>query len=165
MKHILATALVGLAILFASSTEAAGPDSRDTDRQEITAFMTALEETWNKHDMHAHAALFHEDAVWIAWTGQVLKGRAEYEDVLTRSHKTIYKNSVHKERIEELTFIAPDVAVVRGYGTVIGNLPTPEKLERYRILFVMTKRDGVWKASWGQKTRFLDSTPDPYQGK
>lgn len=164
MKHILATALVGLA-LFASRNEAAELDSRDADRQKIAAFMTALEETWNKHDIHAHADLFHEDAVWIAWTGQVLKGRAEYENILTRSHKTIYKNSVHKERIEELTFIAPDVAVVRGYGTVIGNLPTPEKLERYRILFVMTKREGVWKASWGQKTRFLDSTPDPYQGK
>lgn len=165
MSHVLAMVLVALPILFASSGAAAELDSRDADRKEITAFMTALEETWNRHDMRAHAALFHEDAVWIAWTGQVLKGRAEYEDVLTRSHTSIYKNSVHKEQIEELTFIAPDIAIVRGYGTVVGNLPSPEKLERYRILFVMTKREGVWKASWGQKTRFLDSTPDPLQGK
>ena len=161
MKLMLATVLVGVAFLFAPASEGAQPNTRDSDREQIVAVMAALDETWNRHDMHAHAALFHEDGVWIAWTGQVLKGPADYEATATPLHKTIFKESVHKGRIEELTFVAPDVAVVRGYGTVVGNEPTPEKVERYRILVVMTKREGVWKLSWGQKTRFQDSTPDP----
>lgn len=160
MRLMLPTALAALSILFASFSYAA-PDTRQSDREQITAFMVALDDTWNKHDMHAHAGLFHEDGVWIAWTGDVLKGPAEYEARLAPLHKTIFKNSVHKGRIDELTFVAPDVAVVRGYGTVVGNEPTPDKLERYRILVVMTKRNGVWKLSYGQKTRLLDSTPDP----
>jgi hypothetical protein len=29
------------------------------------------ETAWNEHDMHALAGLFHEDAVWVLWTGEV----------------------------------------------------------------------------------------------
>lgn len=162
MKLILATALAGLVT---AGSEAAAPDTRESDRQQVTALMAALDDTWNKHDMRAQAALFHEDGMWIAWTGAVIQGRSKYEAELTRLHQTVFKNSVHKGRLEELTFVAPDVAVVRGYGTVVGNEPTPEKVERYRNLIVATKRNGVWKVSWGQKTRFLESTPDPEPAK
>jgi hypothetical protein len=34
---------------------------------------------------------------------------------VTRLHETVFKKSVHQGRIEELTFVAPDVAIVRGY--------------------------------------------------
>jgi uncharacterized protein (TIGR02246 family) len=166
MKFILSIALTALTLLFASTSQATTPqDPRKADREQIVAFMAELDETWNKHDMHAHAALFHEDGIWIAFTGHVFKGPAAYEAALTPLHETVFKNSVHKGRIEELTFIAPDVAVVRGFGTVVGNEPTPDKVHRYWILVVMTKRDGVWKLSWGQKTRFADATPDPSPGK
>lgn len=165
MRLVFATTLVALATLFAPASQSTPTDARESDRKQITAVMTALDETWNEHDMRAHAALFHEDGVWIAWTGDVLKGPAAYEAKLAPLHETIFKNSVHKGQIEELTFIAPDVAVVRGYGTVVGNEPTPDKVHRYWILVVMTKRDDVWKLSWGQKTRFADTTPDPVLGK
>jgi uncharacterized protein (TIGR02246 family) len=163
---MLSVALAWLIFVSSAYSQATPPpDTRESDREQIAAWMAALDETWNKHDMHAHAALFHEDGIWIAWTGHVLKGPAAYEAALAPLHKTIFGNSVHTGRIEELTFIAPDVAVVRGYGTVIGNEPTPDKVKRYWILVVMTKRNGVWKLSWGQKTHFADSTPDPSPGK
>ncbi|HXH01295.1 MAG TPA: SgcJ/EcaC family oxidoreductase [Xanthomonadaceae bacterium] len=161
MKLMFTTALAGVVILFASASQGASPDARDADRKQIIAVFDALDETWNTHDMRAHAELFHKDGIWVAWTGQVLNGAADYEATLAPLHKTVFKNSVHKDQIEELTFIAPEVAVVRGYGTVVGNEPTPDKVERYRILIVMTKREGVWKLGWGQKTRLLDRTPDP----
>src|SRR5688572_28071940 len=91
MKLMLSIALAWLTILFASHGQATPPpDARKSDREQITAFMAALDETWNKHDMHAHAALFHEDGVWIAWTGDVLKGPAAYEARLAPLHKTIF---------------------------------------------------------------------------
>jgi uncharacterized protein (TIGR02246 family) len=163
MKLVLAI-LAGFIVSLASAVIAATPDPREADREQITALITALDETWNKHDMRAHAALFHEDGIWIAWTGEVISGRAAYEQALTSLHKTLFKNSVHKGRIEEIAFVAPDAAVVRGYGTVIGNEPTPDKVERYRNLIVVTKRNGAWKLSWGQKTRFREGIPDPYPG-
>lgn len=161
MKSVLAALLAALFISFVSRSEAAAPDSRELDRQQITALIASLDETWNRHDMAAHAALFHDDGIWVAWTGQVLTGRAEYEATLTDLHKTVFKKSVHTGHIEEVTFISADAAVVRGFGTVIGNEPTPDKMERYRNLLVVAKRNGAWKVSWGQKTRFSEKTPDP----
>jgi len=161
MRPLFSAALTAMTILFVSGSSATSPVSEKSDREEITALLAALDQTWNEHDMRAHAALFHVDGIWIAWTGEVIKGRAAYEAELTPLHKTVFRNSVHKGWIEELEFVAPDVAIVRGYGTVIGNEPTPEKTHRYRNLIVMTKRDGAWKISWGQKTRFADRTPDP----
>lgn len=161
MKLAFVTAIVGLGMIFGQGSQAATETPSGADREQIVRVFDALDETWNKHDMAGHAALFHKDGIWIAWTGQLLNGAAEYEAALTPLHKTIFKNSVHDDHIEDLTFAAPDVAVIRGYGTVKGNEPTPERTERYRILLVMTKREGIWKIGWGQKTRFLDSTPDP----
>lgn len=165
MKYRIASAFLAAAMSFSATGDGPSQHGSDADRQQIVAFMAALDETWNRHDMRAHADLLHEDGVWIAWTGQAIEGRRNYEDTLADLHKTVFRNSVHTGRIEELKFVAPDVAVVRGYGTVIGNEPTPDKVHRYRILVVMTRRDGVWRMSWGQKTRFLDSTPDPQSGK
>ncbi len=165
MKLVLAAILATLFISFVPHAAAAAPDSRELDRQQIAALIASLDETWNRHDMPAHAALFHEDGIWIAWTGAVLSGRAAYESELTRLHKTVFRKSVHTGHIEELTFISADAAVVRGFGTVIGNEPTPDKMERYRNLLVVTKRNGAWKVSWGQKTRFSERTPDPDPGK
>lgn len=118
----------GLIFLVASAGHGALPDERDSDRQQITAAIAALDETWNRHDMRAHADLFHKDGIWVAWQGEVFHGAADFEAKLTKLHKTIFKNSVHKGRIEQLTFVAPDVAVVRGYGTAVGNEPTPDKV-------------------------------------
>jgi uncharacterized protein (TIGR02246 family) len=161
MKILVAVALAG----WAAAHQPSAPEAKESDRQQVTALVAALDETWNRHDMRAHAALFHEDGTWIAWTGAVLQGRSAYEAELTRLHQTVFRKSVHQGRIEELTFVAPDVAVVRAYGTVVGNEPTPEKVERYRNLIVATRRDGLWKVSWGQKTRFAPNTPDPEAGK
>jgi uncharacterized protein (TIGR02246 family) len=127
-----------LAAAIAAGGQAATPDAKESDRQEVMAPIAAFEDTWNRHDMRAHAALFHEDGTWIAWTGAVLQGRSAYDAELTRLHETVFKKSVHQGRIEELTFVASDVAIVRGYGTVVGNEPTPEKVERYRNLVVVT---------------------------
>lgn len=142
-----------------STAAVAQPEARISDRDQITAVIAALNETWNKHDMRAHAELFHEDGVWIAWTGEPLIGAATFEANLTALHKTIFKNSVHKSWVEELTFVGPDAAIVREHGTAVGNEPTPEKILRYRNLIVVTKRNGVWKLSWGQKTRLADTAP------
>ena len=161
MKLTFVTVLVGIGMVLGQGSRAATLTPSEEDREQIVRVFEALDETWNRHDMAGHAALFHKDGVWIAWTGQLLNGAAEYEAALTPLHKTIFKDSVHDDHIEDMTFAAPNVAVIRGYGTVTGNKPAPERTERYRILLVMTKREGIWKIGWGQKTRLLDSTPDP----
>jgi uncharacterized protein (TIGR02246 family) len=143
------------------STGQAAPPGTEADRAQITALIKGWETAWNGHDMRAFASLFHEDGVWILWTGEVWKGRAAIEEGHAAVHKTVFRNSVQRERLEELTFVGPDAAVVRFYSTLIGDERAPDKLVRSRKILIVTKRNAAWKIGWGQNTRFADTTPDP----
>ena len=110
--------------------------------------------------MHAFASLFHEDGVWILWTGDVWKGRNAIEEGHAAVHKTVFRNSIQRERLEELTFVGPDAAVIRFYSTLTGDERAPGKTIRSRKILIVTKRAGAWKVGWGQNTRLADSTPE-----
>ncbi len=136
------------------------PSIAAADREEVTAIVNGMEKAWNEHDMRGLANLFHEDGVWVLWTGQVWKGRTAIEIGHAEVHKTVFRNSVQHKRIEELTFTGQETAVIRSFDTLTGDERSPDKVVRSRKLLVVTKRDGIWKIAWGQNTRLADSTPD-----
>jgi len=131
-----------------------------SDRDQLAAVVDKWEKAWNSHDMHAFASLFHEDGVWILWTGDVWKGRNAIEEGHAAVHKTVFRNSIQRERLEELTFVGPDAAVIRFYSTLTGDERAPGKTIRSRKILIVTKRAGAWKVGWGQNTRLADSTPE-----
>jgi uncharacterized protein (TIGR02246 family) len=134
--------------------------SRPSDRAKIKAILDSWEEAWNNHDMRALANLFHEDGIWILWTGAVWKGKARIEAGMADVHKTVYRNSIQREQLEELTFVGPDAAVVRFYSTLSGDERYPDKVVRSRKFLMVTRKKGVWRVGWGQNTRLADTTPD-----
>jgi uncharacterized protein (TIGR02246 family) len=148
----------------AAASAAVSQDSptveRARDREQITAIIQRWEVAWNSHDMHAFASLFHEDGTWILWTGAVWTGRTAIEDGHAAVHKTVFRNSIQRERLEELTFVGPDAAVVRFYSTLTGDERSPDKVVRSRKLLVLTRREDTWRVGWGQNTRLADSTPN-----
>jgi hypothetical protein len=75
-------------------------------------------------------------------------------------HKTIFRNSIQREHLEELTFIGPDAAIVRFCSLLTGSEQSPNQPIRSRKFIVVTRRQGVWKMSWGQNTRLRDEVPD-----
>lgn len=98
-------ALVVAGLLFVSSPPATGQvqspshkASEAADREQITALLRSWENAWNSHDMRAFANLFHKDGVWVLWTGAVWKGRAAIEEGHAAVHKTVFRNSVQRER-------------------------------------------------------------------
>ena len=125
---------------------------RNSDREQIDAILRGVEEAWNKHDMHALANLFHEDGVWVLWTGHVWTGRKAIEEGYAEVHRTVFRNSTQRERLEELTFVGPDAAVVRYCATLTGDERAPEKLIRSRKILVVTRREGAGRLD-GVKTR------------
>lgn len=135
-------------------------DDRAGDREQIAAILSGWEDAWNRHDMRAFASQFHEDGVWILWTGDVWKGREAIEEGHAAVHKTIFRSSVQRERMEELTFVSPDAAVVRFCSMLTGDERAPDKVVRSRKFLVLTKRQGEWKIGWGQNTRLSDQVPD-----
>jgi len=82
--------------------------------------------------MRAFGRLFHDDGVWILWTGAVWKGRTAIEEGHAAVHKTVFRNSIQRERLEEQTFVGPDAAVVRFYSTLTGDERAPDKIIRSR---------------------------------
>ena len=77
-----------------------------------------------------------------------------------RVHRTVFRNSIQRERLEELTFVGPDAAVVRFYSTLTGDERSPNEVVRSRKILMVTRRDGLWRVGWGQNTRLAASTPD-----
>jgi uncharacterized protein (TIGR02246 family) len=157
------SAVVAVGLLAAASTAVSQNSpvaERARDREQIMAIIQRWEEAWNSHDMRAFGSLFHEDGTWILWTGAVWTGRAAIEEGHAAVHKTVFRNSIQRERLEELTFVGPDAAVVRFYSTLTGDERSPDKVVRSRKFLVVTRRAGTWKVGWGQNTRLADSTPD-----
>jgi len=128
------------------------------DRAQLTLLVDKWEKAWNSHDMKAFANLFHDDGVWVLWTGDVWKGRKSIEEGHSAVHKTVFRNSVQREQLEELTFLGPDAAVVRFYSTLTGDERAPGKTIRSRKILIVTRRAGAWKVGWGQNTRLADTT-------
>jgi hypothetical protein len=67
-------ALTSLCVL--AATADGGPQAGSVaDREQINGLLTRWEDAWNTHDMAAFASVFHDDGVWILWTGDVWKGK------------------------------------------------------------------------------------------
>jgi uncharacterized protein (TIGR02246 family) len=148
------------ALLLTAPASAQAPPDRSGDREQIVAILARWERAWNSHDMKAFGTMFHDDGTWILWTGAVWVGRRAIEDGHASVHETVYRNSTQRERLEELTFVGPDAAVVRFCSTLTGDERSADRLVRSRKFLVVTRRAGVWGFSWGQNTRLADTTPD-----
>ena len=73
------------------SADAQQSTTRDSDRKQIEAILQGVEQAWNRHDMHALANLFHEDGVWVLWTGHVWTGRKAIEEGHAEVHRTMFR--------------------------------------------------------------------------
>lgn len=141
---------------------AAARSIASSDEHQIRAIFAQWERSWNAHDMHAFAQLFHEDATWVVWTGRVWKGRKAIEDGHVEAHRTFFRHSTQLSQPEEINQIAPDVVVARSRTTLKGDARDPEATIYGLKLLVITRRSGVWKILYGQNTRI---TPTVLQGR
>jgi len=148
-------------LLAAAAPEAPKLEDRQGDRAQIANLLADWETAWNTHDMHRLAALFREDAIWVLWTGDVWTGRARFEQGMTDVHKTVYRTSVQREQLEELTFVGSDAAVLRFNSTLTGDTRYPDRTIHSRKILVLARRDGQWLIGWGQNTRFLADIQAP----
>lgn len=156
----VACGTAGVLLLAGTATAQPARTDRPEDRQQIEAIISQWESAWNSHDMARFGALFHDDGVWVLWTGAVWTGRPAIQDGHAEVHKTVFRNSTQRELLEELTFVGPDAAVARFCSMLKGDERAPEKLVRSRKVLVLTKREGTWRVGWGQNTRLADTVPD-----
>jgi uncharacterized protein (TIGR02246 family) len=149
-RILLGTLLLTLAT-FATAQQPV--ESRSADEAVVAGIVRKMESAWNAHDMKAYAGLFHEDGAFITFQGAYLKGRKDIETILARAHATGFRNSVSSRKIENLDFVAADVAVVHVFrlNSGVTDKPIPS-----RNTLVITRRDGKWGIHTFHNTRVTE---------
>jgi uncharacterized protein (TIGR02246 family) len=164
----LAIALGALVLAMFGATQAATNRSAKSEdenaKREIMAVLKAHEEYWNRHDMDTWAdKILHEDSDWVNWRGGYWHGKAAIREGHRAIHKAHYKNSrLSPQRVEDLTFIAPDIALAHVRSELSGDERAPGQTFPYRKTILFTKQKGVWRIRALHNTRLLDvERPQP----
>jgi uncharacterized protein (TIGR02246 family) len=137
----------------------AGKSNEEEARKAITKVLKAHEENWNRHDMDAWAdAILHEDSDWVNWRGGYWHGKSEIREGHRAIHKAHYKNSVlSPQRIEDLTFITPEIALAHVRSELSGDERAAGKTFPYRKTILFTKQNGKWRIRALHNTRLIDA--------
>jgi uncharacterized protein (TIGR02246 family) len=127
---------------------ALGAAPRNTDEDAIRAVVDRLMEAWNRHDAHAFAAVFAQDADFTNVIGMGAHGRDKIEEFHAPMFSSLFKNS-HQDYTEiKVRFIRPDVATVdvRWHMTGATDPQGNPRPNREGLLnFMATKNKGAWQ--------------------
>jgi uncharacterized protein (TIGR02246 family) len=121
--------------------------SESEARSAIQQLVTALADAWNRHDAHALAAPFAEDADFTNVFGMVAHGRAAIEALHAPLFKTMFTDSHLSVTETRVRLIRPDVASVdvkwtmAGARDPLGN-PWPERTGL--LNWIATRHAGGW---------------------
>ena len=119
----------------------------ETAKLAIQEIADALVAAWNRHDAHALAAVFAEDADFTNVFGMVAKGRPAIDALHAPLFRTIFKDSHLSATEIRVRLIRPDVASadvkwqMTGARDPLGN-PWPER--EGLLNWIVTLHDGRW---------------------
>jgi uncharacterized protein (TIGR02246 family) len=127
------------------------------ENDRITAVLTRLAAAWNAGDGTAYGAEFAEDATYVTFTGEVLRGRTAIAEV----HQFLFDGPLRGSRMSgtgagEVRMITDDVAhvLIDGAGGV--RLEGQEELPDERVStvsFVLRRAGADWTVAAFQNTR------------
>lgn len=130
------------------------------ERRAILKLGQALQDAWNRGDAAGYAALFTDDAGFVAWNGAHGYGRQAIEE----AHRPLFDGPLAGSRIalvddadsarpESLRFLRPDVAIMitAGVVTLPGQSAGPDHDSVQT--FVLVKNGKSWRVATFQNTR------------
>ncbi len=132
------------------------------DKEAIKSIAVKWQDTWNRHDMKALAALLAEDVDLITVGGNWLKSQKEFEENHAKSHEMMFKESVLTQKITEVKLIKPDIAVAHGEWSIKGVKDpdgTPRQPQQGIFTWVLEKRKGNWLIIASQNTNIREPVP------
>jgi uncharacterized protein (TIGR02246 family) len=155
VNRLICIGLVGCLFAFSAKGFAAKP----SDEQSILAAVMAFQEAWNHHDMKAMKDVFTEDADLVNVMGTRWQGRANIVKALGVYHREMFKNEeIHLGQIT-IRPVTANVAIAVAIQTGSGEMSLPEghgqkvtPVGSQLDTFVIEKRNGVWKVTYGQNT-------------
>jgi uncharacterized protein (TIGR02246 family) len=117
------------------------------DEAAVRAVVAQFAEAWNRHDMHALAGLFADDADCVNAGGTWWRGRAAIEAAMRPLHAAVFKASRLTSTDVRLRFLKPDVAVAHATWELTGMLGRDSQTlpPRRGIIILVLAHDG---ATW-----------------
>jgi uncharacterized protein (TIGR02246 family) len=120
----------------------------ELDRKAIRGLMDRFMDAWNRHDAHAFAAVFAEDADFTNVRGVGATGRSKIEEFHAPVFATIFRSSRLAYTDVKIRFVSTNVAAVDVRWAMTGVLdaqgsPRPDR--EGLLNFVMTKHTGRWQ--------------------
>ena len=130
------------------SLAAYGQSGRGEEQKAVREVLDRFMEAWNRHDAHAFAAVFSEDADFTNWRGTGASGRSKIEEAHAPMFATVFKNSRQKYSNIKTRFIRDDVAAVDVHWEMTGVMDAhgQQRPDREGLLsFVISKDAGQWQ--------------------
>jgi len=119
------------------------------NRKAIEALFARLDDAWNKGDGEAFGLCFTEDADYVTFMGQHLKGRKQIAEVHQRLFDGLLKGSVMTANAAsdvEPRFLTAEVAIVHRVGEVQLAGAAKDATDRKSMnTNVVVKQHGEWK--------------------
>jgi len=147
--------IVVAGLLVAHPPSALGAD-HGKDEAAIRQLENAQQESWNRHDIKAYAALFAEDGDVVNVFGWRWRSRDELQAKLTRAHASVFAKSALNVGAIDIQFLSPDIAVAHVEWQLIGTLKpdgTMAKVPDTGIqMQVLKKQGGKWLIAAFQNT-------------
>jgi uncharacterized protein (TIGR02246 family) len=144
-EDMLRIAAISLALLPLAAMARTGTKADD---EAIRAVLDRFAEAWNKHDAHAFAAVFAEDADFTNVFGQGASGRAKIEEQHARIFATMFKDSHQKQTDIKIRYLRPEIAAVDVQWEMTGARDpqgNPWPFRRGLLSLVMMKNAGQWQ--------------------
>lgn len=137
---------------------ASGHAQSQADQDAIKALLVAHTEQWNVHDMDAWSDILHDDADWVHWGGGYWRGKQQIREGHKEIHRTHYKATrMSPQRIEDLTFLTPTVALAHVRSEMSGDERSPGETFQYRKTILFTKKNEMWRIRALHNTRIRPS--------
>ncbi len=127
-----------------------------TEETALRELFSRLETAWNAGNGTAYGECFTLDSDYVTFEGGHLQGRQANAASHQKLFDSFLKGSKLSGQIEDIRFIAPDVAVLHVTGNVRLRWQARPAAGRESIqTYVAVKRDGAWQFAAFHNTRIL----------
>jgi uncharacterized protein (TIGR02246 family) len=136
-----------------------------SDRDETAiraALVDGFETSWNSHQPATAVTPDKcvDDAIFINTSGEWIKGRKDFAEMISRLHAPggPFHDHTRRHTVEDLRFVRLDVAVAVVKTLDIRRAGVPTTGEETRGLIIFSKEDGHWKVNALENTK-IDAVP------
>lgn len=122
-------------------------DGKEQDKKAILALFEKLGKAWNEHNGQAFSLCFTEDADYVTFNGQHIKGRQDIAEIHQKLFDGVLRGSSMVDGGSiQIRFLTPDIAVAQCVGAI--KLRWQKKAPKYRDSIntnVIVNEKGDWK--------------------